>query len=58
MIVPVYNRRDEVEDLLLTSFERHYGRMASVAVADSGYGSEKNYRFMEENGIQAYVKYN
>ena len=44
--------------LFLTSFQRRYGRMASVAVADSGYGSEENYRFMEENGIQAYVKYN
>ena len=44
--------------LLLTSFQRRYGHMASVAVADSGYGSEENYRFMEENGIQAYVKYN
>ncbi|MBM6654925.1 transposase, partial [Bacteroides mediterraneensis] len=27
-------------------------------VADSGYGSEENYSFMEENGIEAYVKYN
>ena len=44
--------------LFLTSFQRRYGRMASTAVADSGYGSEENYRFMEENGIQAYVKYN
>ncbi len=44
--------------LFLTSFQRRYGHMASTAVADSGYGSEENYRFMEENGIQAYVKYN
>ena len=44
--------------LFLTSFHRRYGRMASTVVADSGYGSEENYRFMEENGIQAYVKYN
>ena len=44
--------------LFLTSFQRRYGRMASTVVADSGYGSEENYRFMEENGIQAYVKYN
>ena len=42
----------------LTSFQRRYGRMASTVVADSGYGSEENYRFMEENGIRAYVKYN
>jgi transposase len=44
--------------LFLTSFQRRYGRMASTVVADSGYGSEENYRFMEENGIRAYVKYN
>ena len=44
--------------LFLTSFQRRYGRMASTVVADSGYGSEENYQFMEENGIRAYVKYN
>ena len=44
--------------LFLTSFQRRYGHMAPTAVADSGYGSEENYRFMEENGIEAYVKYN
>ena len=44
--------------LFLTSFMRRYGRMASTAVADSGYGSEENNRFMEENSVEAYVKYN
>ena len=44
--------------LFLTSFQRRYGRFPYEGVADSGYGSEENYRFMEENGIQAYVKYN
>ena len=44
--------------LFLTSFMRRYGHMASTAVADSGYGSEDNYRFMEENDVEAYVKYN
>ena len=27
-------------------------------MADSGYGSEENYRSMQENGIEAFVKYN
>ena len=27
-------------------------------VADSGYGSEENYHFMDRAGIEAYVKYN
>lgn len=40
------------------SFHERYGHLPSVAVADSGYGSEENYRFMEESGIDAYVKYN
>lgn len=40
------------------SFFNRYGHLPSVAVADSGYGSEENYRFMEDAGIEAYVKYN
>ena len=44
--------------LFFNSFHRRYGRFPYEGVADSGYGSEENYRFMEENGIQAYVKYN
>ena len=40
------------------SFLNRYGHLASIAVADSGYGSEENYRFMNEAGMDAYVKYN
>lgn len=40
------------------SFHNRYGHLPSVAVADAGYGSEENYLFMEEAGIEAYVKYN
>ncbi len=40
------------------SFLGRYGHLPSVVVADSGYGSEENYRFMDEAGIEAYVKYN
>ena len=42
----------------LNSFKNRYGRMPRTVVADSGYGSEENYRFMDEAGIDAYVKYN
>lgn len=42
----------------LSSFHKRYGHLPSVTVADAGYGSEENYRFMEEAGIEAYVKYN
>ena len=44
--------------LFFSSFHRRYGRFPHEGVADAGYGSEENYRFMEENGILAYVKYN
>ena len=40
------------------SFQRRYNRLPVIGVADSGYGSEENYRFMQENGIEAFVKYN
>ena len=42
----------------LQSFSNRYDRLAHTVVADSGYGSEENYRFMSENGMEAYVKYN
>ena len=42
----------------LSSFKQKYGHFASTAVADSGYGSEENYLYMEENKMEAYVKYN
>lgn len=42
----------------LKSFAGRYGHLAQTVVADSGYGSEENYRFMSENTMEAYVKYN
>ena len=39
-------------------FFSRYGRFARSTVADSGYGSEENYRFMDGNGTEAFVKYN
>ena len=42
----------------LKSFAGRYGRRAGTIVADSGYGSEENYRYISENGMTAYVKYN
>jgi transposase len=40
------------------SFHSRYGKFPQVGVADAGYGSEENYRFMAEAGIEAFVKYN
>jgi len=42
----------------LLSFQKQYGFMPRELTADAGYGSEENYEFMENNLIEAYVKYN
>ena len=42
----------------LESFENRYGKQSKAVVADSGYGSEMNYEWMENHEIEAYVKYN
>ena len=42
----------------LESFEERYGKQSSTVCADSGYGSEMNYEYMESKQIDAYVKYN
>ncbi len=42
----------------MQSFAGRYGRLPWKEIADSGYGSEENYRYMEENGVEAFVKYN
>ena len=35
-----------------------YGHKLTEVTADSGYGSEENYMYLEASGIEAYVKYN
>ena len=42
----------------LTSFSSRYGHSSRETCADSGYGSEENYSFMEAHDVEAYVKYN
>lgn len=39
-------------------WQERYKRTPKTAVADAGYGSEENYEFMEDNEIEAFVKYN
>jgi transposase len=38
-------------------FKERYQKMPEKEVADSGYGSEENYEFMQNNDIEAFVKY-
>ena len=42
----------------MDSFEEKYDRQSSEVVADSGYGSEQNYDYMESKEIDNYVKFN
>jgi len=42
----------------LKDFRETYHRQSFIVVADAGYGSEQNYEFMENAGIEAFVKYN
>ncbi|WP_215226860.1 IS1182 family transposase [Echinicola shivajiensis] len=42
----------------LQQYHQHYGFYPSCCTADAGYGSEENYCFLEQNRIEAYVKYN
>lgn len=41
----------------LKGFKARYNHQSSEVVADSGYGSEENYEFLEQEGIEPYVKY-
>lgn len=42
----------------LEKFKDLYGKYPNRVIADSGYGSEENYEYLKEKGIDGYVKYN
>lgn len=53
------NRTDTLTFIpFMKGFCERYGFYPNKGVADSGYGSEENYEFMEENRIEPFVKYN
>lgn len=56
----IYQRAGDTATLpsFLEDFENAYHKQSKTVVADAGYGSEQNYEFMEDNHIEAYVKYN
>ena len=41
----------------LDQYKKLYGKAPEVVVADSGYGSEENYEYLEEESIEGFVKY-
>lgn len=42
----------------MDDWRKCYGSMPESVTADAGYGSEANYQYMEDNGIEAFVKHN
>ncbi|MFZ0471070.1 MAG: IS1182 family transposase [Bacteroidales bacterium] len=41
----------------LESLNDNLGKMPDTLVADAGYGSEENYEYLENNDVEAFVKY-
>lgn len=41
----------------LNTFKELYGKVPTALTADAGYGSEANYEFLAQEGVQAFVKY-
>jgi transposase len=41
----------------IESLKQNLGITPEAVVADAGYGSEENYKFLNDNNIEAYVKY-
>ena len=56
----IYSDPNDVQTLPLhlKSFKELYGKSPQTVVADAGYGSEENYQFLEDENIEAFVKYN
>ncbi len=42
----------------LTGFQNRYNKQSKEVVADSGYGSEENYEYLEKEQVEHYVKFN
>lgn len=42
----------------LEGFKEQYERLPESITADAGYGSQENYTFLEDNKVEAFVKYN
>lgn len=42
----------------MEGFKQNYEQLPDKVCADSGYGSQENYEYLENNEVEAYVKYN
>ncbi len=41
----------------MESLKENLGKMPDTLIADAGYGSEENYEYLENNDVEAFVKY-
>lgn len=58
--IGVFSNRTDYDTLppMMETMEKWHGKRYQRAVADSGYESLRNYRFLSEKGIEAYIKPN
>ena len=42
----------------IKSLKENLGKIPEALVTDKGYGSEENYEYLENNQVEAYVKFN
>lgn len=56
----VHQRPGDTATLIphLEGFKEDYQKQSETVVADAGYGSEQNYEYVENEDIEAYIKYN
>jgi transposase len=56
----VYQNPTDTRTLInyLNKFKEQYNKQSDEVVADAGYGSEENYDYLEQEEIEAYVKFN
>jgi transposase len=56
----VYQNPTDTRTLIsfLDGFKAQYNKQSDEVVADAGYGSEENYEYLENEGVNHYVKYN
>lgn len=56
----VHQDRSDIKTFIphCQQFKELYDQMPEVLTADSGFGSEQNYEYLEQNQIKGFVKYN
>lgn len=55
----IHQKANDLNALIphLEQVQRRLGRLPQAVIADAGYGSEENYAYLEQAGVEGYVKY-